>query len=114
MALHRYPAKEVLRGPFALDEWRPDVVAEYLSKLTPENCLVFETSDGYKDESSASDAEEKGWKTERWYKAAFKEEPLDEKHLSEWKARLEELLQGEESGLQLPQPNRFIPEVSDC
>ena len=33
MALHKYPAKEVLRGPFALDEWRSDVVEE----CTPES-----------------------------------------------------------------------------
>ncbi|CAJ1396757.1 unnamed protein product [Effrenium voratum] len=68
MALHRYPPKEVLRGPFALDEWRADVVEEYLSKLTADNCLVFITSDGFKEESAAGDADEKGWKTEQWYK----------------------------------------------
>ena len=26
----RYPPNDVLRGPFALDEWRADVVADYL------------------------------------------------------------------------------------
>lgn len=110
MAMHRYPAKEVLRGPFALDEWRADVVAEYLARLTPENCLIFITSDGFNEESCRSDAEENGWKREEWYKASYKEEPLDENHLSEWKGLLDKALQGEESGLQLPQPNRFIPE----
>ena len=69
MALHKYPAKEVLRGPFALDEWRSDVVEEYLARLTAENCLIFITSDGLKEESTASGAREKGWKTEQWYKA---------------------------------------------
>jgi len=110
MAMHRYPSKEILRGPFALDDWRADVVGEYMAQLTPENCLIFITSDGFKEESSASDAEANGWTTERWYKASFKEEPLDEQHLSEWQALLEKALQGEASGLQLPQANRFIPE----
>ncbi|CAE7420757.1 IDE [Symbiodinium natans] len=109
MTLHRYPASEVLRGPFALDEWRSDVVADYLSTLTPENCLIMITSDGFREESSSESAGEQGWRPEEWYKAYYKEEPLDQEHLESWREKLQLALQGEPSGLKLPEPNRFIP-----
>ncbi|CAE7775584.1 IDE [Symbiodinium microadriaticum] len=109
MALHRYPANEVLRGPFALDEWRSDVVAEYLSTLTPTNCLIMVTSDGFREESTAQSASDQGWKPEEWYKAYYKLEALDKDHLDQWREKLEVALQGQPSGLKLPEPNRFIP-----
>ncbi|CAE7368573.1 IDE, partial [Symbiodinium pilosum] len=109
MALHRYPPNDVLRGPFALDEWRADVVADYLSTLTPENCLIMMTSESFREESSAEGASEQGWKPEEWYKAYYKEEPLDKDHLDQWRQKLQDALQGHPSGLKLPEPNRFIP-----
>eukprot|EP00931_Biecheleriopsis_adriatica_P031421 TRINITY_DN18431_c0_g1_i3.p1 TRINITY_DN18431_c0_g1~~TRINITY_DN18431_c0_g1_i3.p1 ORF type:complete len:1119 (+),score=279.20 TRINITY_DN18431_c0_g1_i3:68-3424(+) len=110
MAMQRYPAHEVLRGPFALDEWREDVVAEYLSTLTPERCLIFLTSDAFTEESRAGDAAEKGWKTETWYKASYMEQPFTADQLSQWKASLEKTFGGHPSFLKLPAPNCFIPE----
>eukprot|EP00439_Symbiodinium_sp_Y106_P073270 s1796_g13.t1 len=110
MALHRYPANEVLRGPFALDEWRSDVVAEYLSTLTPTNCLIMVTSDGFREESTAQSASDQGWKPEEWYKAYYKLEPLDKDHLDQWREKLEVALQGQPSGFI---PNDFSLRASD-
>ena len=41
MSMFKYPAKEILRGPYAVDEWKPDVVQEYLDMMVPEKSLVF-------------------------------------------------------------------------
>eukprot|EP00933_Yihiella_yeosuensis_P038391 TRINITY_DN32328_c0_g1_i1.p1 TRINITY_DN32328_c0_g1~~TRINITY_DN32328_c0_g1_i1.p1 ORF type:complete len:661 (+),score=125.69 TRINITY_DN32328_c0_g1_i1:97-1983(+) len=110
MALHKYPASEVLRGPYALDEFNSGVVAEYMSTLTPQNALIFLTSDAFKSECQADDAAEKGWQQETWYKAFYKKEAFSSEKLEGWKEALKASLGGEESGLQLPVPNRFIPQ----
>jgi len=104
MSLHKYPAAEVLRGPFALDEWKPEVVTEYLKALTPDNCLVFLTSSAFSEEVGKEDAKVKGWQNEEWYGAPFREEPINADRLAKWK-----LAEGGESGLALPMPNPFIP-----
>ncbi|CAE8650341.1 unnamed protein product [Polarella glacialis] len=110
MALFKYPAKEALRGPYALDEWRPEVVSQYLSSLTPERCLIFLTSDAFRADSEAADAAAKGWKRETWYKAPYQVEQLTAEQLAGWSDLLKNSLEGEPSGLQLPLPNRFVPQ----
>ena len=59
--------------------------------------------------ATASSRLSQGWRPEEWYKAYYKEEPLDKDHLDQWREKLESALQGEASGLKLPEPNRFIP-----
>eukprot|EP00927_Polykrikos_kofoidii_P005304 TRINITY_DN12106_c1_g1_i1.p1 TRINITY_DN12106_c1_g1~~TRINITY_DN12106_c1_g1_i1.p1 ORF type:complete len:1135 (+),score=186.34 TRINITY_DN12106_c1_g1_i1:27-3407(+) len=118
-ALHNFTAKEALRGPFAMDEWRPHVIREHLDLLTPERCLIFMTSSAFEEEAAASlsAAPEAGaapsepsgmWRRERWYGAAFSEQPLGAQHLMRWRASGASG-RAEVAGLLLPAPNRFIP-----
>ena len=41
-------------------------------------------------------------------KAYYKLEPLDKDHLDQWREKLEVALQGQPSGLNLPEPNRLL------
>jgi len=115
MTLHKYPAREVIRGPFAVDDWRPDVVEEYFAMLRPESCLVFITSSDFEAEAAEAlagagaevQAGEGAWQKERWYGAPFREEPFSESLLAKWRVPKEEV---EALGLQLPCPNPFIPQ----
>jgi len=104
MSMHKYPPKEIFRGPYALDEWKPDVIQKYMDTLSLENSLVFITSSEFKEEAEGPDAAAKGWKSEDWYKAMFKEETFTEENSKRWK------LEGVETGLRLPDPNPFIPQ----
>tara|TARA_R110000782_G_scaffold19301_18_gene52752 strand:- start:5802 stop:8651 length:2850 start_codon:yes stop_codon:yes gene_type:complete len=40
MGLQRYPAQELLRGPYLMDEYRPELLAEFLAEMTPENSFI--------------------------------------------------------------------------
>lgn len=40
MALQKYPAQELLRGPYLMDDYRPDVLKEFLAVMTPENSYI--------------------------------------------------------------------------
>lgn len=109
MALFKYPPEEALRGPFAVDEWKPEVIQEYLDMLRPDRSLIFVTSSAFVPEASAADAAANGWRTEKWYGARFREEPIGDAQLSAWSQAPQE---GDEasSALRLPEPNRFIPQ----
>jgi len=107
MALFKYGPEDALRGPFAVDEWRPDIIAEYLGLLSPHRCLVFVASSDFAGAASAPGAQAKGWRTEKWYKASFREEAIDEARLAKWHTQASE--EAATSGLRVPELNRFVP-----
>lgn len=90
MALHRYSPEEALRGPFALDDWQPDVIQRYLDLLVPERCLIFSTSPSF-----TTTAE---WQHEKWYGTTFREDAFSPGDLPG------------DSGLELPALNPFVPQ----
>eukprot|EP00971_Amphidinium_carterae_P192807 3825780-Amphidinium_carterae.1 len=114
-SLHHYAPDEALRGPFAIDEWKPEIIEEYLAELTPERCLVFIVSPEFREEAAAvleegKQPEPAGWKPEQWYGTLFKDEPLAKETIAKWKSEVEGAEDGSLSGLKLPTPNPFIPE----
>lgn len=108
-ALFHYPPKEALRGPFAVDEWLPEVVSEYLDMMRVDKCLVFVASQSFAEEAGINKEQPdgevaSGWKREKWYKAPYKEVLIDEEVVKRWE------VVAEDSGLSLMQPNPFIPQ----
>ncbi|CAE8604139.1 unnamed protein product [Polarella glacialis] len=106
-ALHRYPAQEAIRGPSALDEWSPTLLSSCLDLLTPEKSLVFISSPDFSEQSVAPGATGElapNWQREKWYGVVFREEAIGQERLALWGEDPEE-----ESGLQLPEPNEFVP-----
>lgn len=112
MAMHKFPVHEALRGPFAVDEWRPDVIADYLGQLQPDTSLVFLTSTSLAEEAGVEVGAEdsplaEGWQYEQWYGAPFKKEKITKQQLASWKELAANV--AEELGMSLPAPNEFIP-----
>lgn len=40
MGLQKFPAQELLRGPYLMDEYRPELLGEFLAAMTPENSFI--------------------------------------------------------------------------
>ncbi|MCG6658180.1 hypothetical protein HOP52_10480 [Halomonas campisalis] len=59
--LHRYPVEEALRGPYRLDAFQPQVIADCLSHLTPRNLLAL-----------AVDPEATGDRISPWFPAPYR------------------------------------------
>ncbi|XP_039282845.1 insulin-degrading enzyme isoform X2 [Nilaparvata lugens] len=93
-AAHDYPLEELLCAPYLLKEWRPDLIKNVLSRLTPDNMRVAVI--GKKFESIAD-------QTEKWYGTKYKHERIPDSLLESWKKA------GLSSDLHLPEPNEFIP-----
>ncbi len=91
--LHLFPFQDVLRGPYALDVFEPDLIAAFLDHLVPENVLLSVVAKGL-----AANAES------RWFAAPYKVSALPATTLSKWKTT------PVDGALALPPPNPFIPE----
>lgn len=59
--LHRYPVAEALRGPYRLDAFQPQVIADCLACLTPDNLLAV-----------AIDPATRGERESPWFPAAYR------------------------------------------
>ena len=91
--LHIYPMEDVLRGPYALDVYDPDVVHEVLEHLTPENVLVTVIAKGQETTHVT-----------RWFDTPYALNPIGQTTLARW--RTETI----DEQLSLPEPNPFVPE----
>eukprot|EP00929_Paragymnodinium_shiwhaense_P102157 TRINITY_DN65344_c0_g1_i1.p1 TRINITY_DN65344_c0_g1~~TRINITY_DN65344_c0_g1_i1.p1 ORF type:complete len:1087 (-),score=246.83 TRINITY_DN65344_c0_g1_i1:518-3778(-) len=108
-AMHHFPPSEVLRGPVVVSEWRPDVVCDYLAMLTPERSMIFLTTPDFEAASASPTAAEDGWKRERWYGMAHREQPLTAEQMALWSGSSDQ--EAEAQGLRLPEPNAFLPQT---
>lgn len=90
--LQLYPENHVLYGPYALEEYEPELIAEYLDALVPENLLLTVTARNAKTDRES-----------RWLHAPYSVEPIAQETVDSWKVATAE---GE---LALPEPNAFIP-----
>jgi len=88
-----YPAEDVLRGPYALDRYRPELIRSYLAHLTPERVQVTLV---------APDAETDS--VEKWFEVPYALEPLPESLVAEWSRP------GSNSALHMPAANPFVPD----
>eukprot|EP00047_Mylnosiga_fluctuans_P018363 m.70194 g.70194 ORF g.70194 m.70194 type:complete len:850 (+) comp7579_c0_seq2:7-2556(+) len=91
--LRDYPPQHVLDHPYAMDDWRPDLIAAVLEQLRPENLRLWIRTQG----------ELPGALTEPYYGTQYTEEPLTPAQLEAW-ARAPP-----EPALSMPPPNEFIP-----
>lgn len=117
--LHNYPAEEALRGPYLLDEFRPDLIRALLADLRPDNVLVQVVS-----KDARADA------TTPYYDAEYALGSLPAATVGRWTRALagdgddgvavagddgaaaadDDGAAATDSPLQLPPPNPFIPQ----
>ena len=93
--LHRYPAAELLVGPYMMESFEPALINKFLSSLRPENVLV-----------TVIDQDQPTRSVEQWYGTEYAIDEIDAALISDW---------GEasiDSDLQLPPPNPFLPDVN--
>ncbi|KAL1510015.1 hypothetical protein ABEB36_004673 [Hypothenemus hampei] len=92
--LQYYPLEDLLSAPYLISDWRPDLIEQVWTKLTPETARVALIAKAYETMCT---------ETEPWYGTKYKREIIPIKTLQEWK----------ECGLceefKLPAKNEFIP-----
>ena len=90
--LHRYPTGDVLRGPYMMEDYRPELIEDLLSHLRPDNVLLQVVS---------RDARTSG-KTP-FYEVDFGIQPIPQSTIEQWKNRRTSA-PGRASGLASGQP----------
>ena len=90
-SMHDYPAVDVLRGPYRMDQFDGELIAELLAQMTPENALVMLTGPDVAVDQ-----------TTRLYQVPFGVTPLKDQ-VGNWSP------DNLESGLALPLENPFVP-----
>ena len=95
-ALHIYPIQDVLRGPYALDVYKPSLIVEVLDHLTPDNVLVTVVAKGLETTDIT-----------RWFETPYAVNSIPEATLASW--RVGDI----DKNLALPEPNPFVPDNLD-
>ncbi|XP_059056588.1 insulin-degrading enzyme [Achroia grisella] len=92
--LQEYPMEDVLSAYYLISEWKPELIDEMLSLLTPENVRIAVVAKCFG---------EKCTQTEPWYGTKYLQEDIEEAKIKEWKSvtSCPELC--------LPPVNEFIP-----
>lgn len=88
-----YPVRDLLRGPYAMEKYDPELIRRYLAKLTPANALLSVSAPGLSTDN-----------VEKWFEAPYRISPLPADTIARWQAATPA------SPLALPEPNPFIPE----
>lgn len=99
--LHDYPAEEALRGPYLLDDYRPDLIRALLADLRPDNVLVQVES-----KAAQTDA------TTPFYDVEYALGALPAATVERWTRAAESAAAAatvDGPPLKLPPPNPFIP-----
>ncbi|CAM9474661.1 unnamed protein product, partial [Choristocarpus tenellus] len=109
---------EVLRGPYVIEEWDPEIISDHLERLTPENCqvkLVCKEAARIAEKEGADG----GWISENWYGTMYKVEPLpmslmhklERPHFIDFSSGVEDINDSliNDSLFHLPGKNVFIP-----
>jgi secreted Zn-dependent insulinase-like peptidase len=89
--LHSYPAAEVLRGDYLMEQFKPEAIAALLDQLTPTRMvLTYSAPDAKTDRRS------------QYYATPYSVQPLPPQRLQQWQQ-----LAASDS-IKLPEPNIFI------
>ncbi|MDX1605053.1 MAG: insulinase family protein [Candidatus Competibacterales bacterium] len=91
--LLQYPVREVLRGPYLMEDFDPQAIRDLLARLTPDNLLV--TLSAPVLDTDAVDP---------WFQVPYRLEPVATETLNAWRDP------EPEPQLALPEPNPYIPE----
>lgn len=88
-----YPIRDLLRGPYAMENYDPELINRYLAKLTPDNALLSVSAPGLTTD-----------KVEQWFETPYRISDLPADTVARWREATPV------SELALPEPNPFIPE----
>lgn len=88
-----YPAEEVLRGPYLMEDYRPDLIAELLAGLQPDNLLLTVSARELETDS-----------IEPWFRVPYRLTTIAPDTVAAWQRRPTTA-----TALALPEPNPFIP-----
>jgi secreted Zn-dependent insulinase-like peptidase len=91
--MHQYPIQDVLRGPYALDYFAPELINEYLNMLTPDRLLMTVSA-----KQLNTDA------VDPWFGTHYQLRALPDDLLAQWQNSEIDL------ALTVPQRNIFLPE----
>ena len=72
---HEIPQDQLLRAPYAFDEWRPDLIMQVLDALRPDNVLVMRIAPGLDTDQKAP-----------WYDTPYRITALDASTVAAWAA----------------------------
>ena len=86
--------EDLLKGPYLMTEWNPDLINQILSRLTPCNVRVLAIAKKF--ENIATD-------TEPWHGGQYKTEEIKSDLIKEWDTNVPN------GNLRLPDRNPFIP-----
>lgn len=90
-AMHYYPPADVLRAGYLMQDYKPELIAEFLGYLTPDNALITLMADGEYPQRSP------------WYDTPYAVATVAGAPLSAWRA-------AEVSPkILVPEPNPFVP-----
>ncbi|CAH1642013.1 unnamed protein product [Spodoptera littoralis] len=92
--LQEFPMEDVLCAYYVMTEWKPELIDNLLSLLTPENVRVGIVAKVFGDKCTM---------TEPWYGTKYLQEDIEDAKIQEWKS-----VQPTKE-LHLPPPNEFIP-----
>lgn len=92
---HEIPQDQLLRAPYAFDEWRPDLIGQVLDALRPDNVLVTRVAPGLDTDKKAP-----------WYDTPYRITALDAATIASWAAGSDDKSQAK---LAIPPRNPFIP-----
>ncbi len=92
-ALHDYPYQDVLRAPYAMDHYQPELLREYLAHLNPQNLLATHVAmDLETDQVSPR------------FDANYSAVKIPDSRIAQWTGN------AQAANLHLPDRNPFIPE----
>ncbi|MFT3931644.1 MAG: insulinase family protein [Spongiibacteraceae bacterium] len=101
--LHEYPAAEVIRGDYLMEQFEPQRIAALLAQLTPQRMLAMMTSPAaFKTTGAKESASAKTIKSSAYYAVPYKIQPVAEQRWQNW---LKPIAQNE---IHLPTPNEFV------
>lgn len=92
-SLQIYPARDVLRGPYAMDAYDPELIRRYLDRLRPDNVVAMVVAKGLETTDVTP-----------WFEAPYLLRPISSETLVKWRSA------EARAALALPGPNVFIPE----
>jgi len=99
--LHFYPPAEVISGDYDYSEYRPELIADRLSRLSPDNVLITliakKPPENFKTQ-----------KVSEWFAAPYSVSDVPQQWLEKWQGDLTSTLASQ--SFTLPNANTFIPQ----
>lgn len=91
-SMHYYPPEDVLRAGYLMKDYKPELIADFLSYLRPDNALITLMADGKNFP-----------KRSPWYDTPYAEAAVAGEQLKAWQAA------DVNEAILVPEPNPFVP-----